>query len=163
MDRRSRQQSTSGFTLTELLVVVLMAAILAAIAGPSWLQYINNRRAGAVRDEILQTLRLAQSEALRSRRPQRVTINDGVDPPTITLNGQTTQLGNGNLRPGMVDVETTAPTIVFNATGALDPAMVPPIAIRVASPPTNQKKRCVVIESLLGATRTANSGELNCN
>ncbi|TVR15688.1 MAG: prepilin-type N-terminal cleavage/methylation domain-containing protein, partial [Phormidium sp. GEM2.Bin31] len=44
--RRSPTHASSrqGFTTIEVLVVIVMIGILTAIAAPSWLSFVNNRR-----------------------------------------------------------------------------------------------------------------------
>ncbi|NET58076.1 MAG: type II secretion system protein [Symploca sp. SIO2E6] len=60
-------QPQAGFTLLEVLVVVIMIGILAAIAAPSWTTFVNRRRVAAVNDEILRALQEAQSKAKKTK------------------------------------------------------------------------------------------------
>ncbi|NEQ65649.1 MAG: type II secretion system protein [Symploca sp. SIO1B1] len=60
-------QPQAGFTLIEVIVVVLMLGILAAIAAPSWTTFVNRRRVAAVNDEILRVLQEAQSKAKKTK------------------------------------------------------------------------------------------------
>src|SRR5512140_629382 len=53
-----------GFTLTELLVVIAVASILAALAAPSFTDLIASKRAQAVASELYFSLLKARSEAL---------------------------------------------------------------------------------------------------
>lgn len=56
---------TRGFTLIELMVVVAMLAILAALASPSWTSLIVNNKIRAAVNEWNGSLQFARSEALR--------------------------------------------------------------------------------------------------
>ncbi|MBD2517789.1 prepilin-type N-terminal cleavage/methylation domain-containing protein [Nostoc sp. FACHB-973] len=60
---RFHPQSDAGFTLIEVLVVVLMIAVLAAIAAPGWLAFVNRQRVNKANDAVLAALQDAQREA----------------------------------------------------------------------------------------------------
>ncbi|MDC0835925.1 hypothetical protein AY599_10500 [Leptolyngbya valderiana BDU 20041] len=71
----SRSRSTpishdprAGFTIVELLVVIVMAGILAAIAAPGWLAFVNRQRINSTTDAALQIMRTAQSRAVTENR-----------------------------------------------------------------------------------------------
>ena len=53
------RSAQAGFTLLEILVVVVMSGILVAIAAPSWLQFMTNREVEAARNEIYAGIRQA--------------------------------------------------------------------------------------------------------
>lgn len=64
-DARTSQQ---GFSLIELLIVVALLAILAAMAMPSFQGFIASNRLTAESNEMLAALNLARSEAVRTQR-----------------------------------------------------------------------------------------------
>lgn len=59
---------TTGFTLLELMVVVAIAAILLALALPSFQQTIRSNRLATTTNEVISSLSLARSEAIRNKR-----------------------------------------------------------------------------------------------
>lgn len=55
----------SGFTLIELIIVLTIAGILAALAGPAMNTFIQSNRLTAATNDFIGALNLARSEALR--------------------------------------------------------------------------------------------------
>lgn len=61
-----------GFTLVELLIVLAVGSILLAIAVPGYAFLVNTSRVAAVTNDLVSTLQLARSEAIK--RGMRVTV-----------------------------------------------------------------------------------------
>ncbi|WP_172437175.1 GspH/FimT family pseudopilin [Lysobacter enzymogenes] len=68
MSRRRR----AGFTLIELLVTIAVAAILLALALPSFTAALRSNRVSSATNLTLASLNLARAEALRSKTSARV-------------------------------------------------------------------------------------------
>ncbi|MFP4298687.1 MAG: Tfp pilus assembly protein FimT/FimU [Spirulinaceae cyanobacterium] len=70
----------AGFTLIELIVVVVMIAILAAILAPSWIGFLNQRRVNASENAIFRAINEAQSQARATNQPYSVSfrMNNGI-------------------------------------------------------------------------------------
>ena len=119
-NKTASRKSDEGYTIIELLIIVLILGIFASIAAPSWLAFINRQRVRTVNDRVFQSLRLAQSEAKRTKRDITIVFNTNtstppVEPPTVTFTpplatGGSTQTLNagGEIKPGTIALSTNA-------------------------------------------------------
>ncbi|ANB01445.1 GspH/FimT family pseudopilin [Ectothiorhodospira sp. BSL-9] len=114
---------TRGFTLVELMITLAVAAILATIAVPGFMNLIQTNRVVTQTNELVSAFNLARSEAIRRGVPVTVAASTGDD----FASGWCVHLGNAcdgddRLRayPGMsnmaVGVSGGQP-IVFNGRG----------------------------------------------
>ncbi|NER79300.1 MAG: prepilin-type N-terminal cleavage/methylation domain-containing protein [Leptolyngbya sp. SIO1D8] len=162
MKRLSSVRSSNadaGFTLLEILVVLIIAGVLAAIAAPSWTRYAANRQVQAVQGELRQLLEQAQTEARTKRETQIVEIEADTDLPTVTISDEagatrTIELGNSNIRPGVVTLATDIEDIRFDYQGVVNN----PFIIDVESNNTD-RPHCVAAISLLGGVMSASDDE----
>ncbi|NEP76624.1 Tfp pilus assembly protein FimT/FimU [Okeania sp. SIO2G5] len=162
--RESIPQSSGGFSLLEIIVIVIIVGILAAIAAPSWLSLANRQRVRTTQDEILQAIRTTQSTAKQRRRPQEIEfVADGTgDIPTLRISGNLTELGSGNLKPDMVNMTVTdstdaaVTTLEFLQDGTISTDADLPVKILLTS---SGIKRCLFVETLLGGVRAESDGD----
>jgi len=175
-NKTASRKSDEGYTIIELLIIVLILGIFASIAAPSWLAFINRQRVRTVNDRVFQSLRLAQSEAKRTKSSVTVTFNP-TDPPTVTFNpplatGGSTQTldGGGEIKPGTIALRHNAPapanSIVFDYLGnvnelPLDTSANPNVRRFVAtvSPVNGGGKQCAIVETIIGGMRTAEGND----
>jgi prepilin-type N-terminal cleavage/methylation domain-containing protein len=68
------RSDTQGFTLLELLVVVLMIGILAAIGAPGLAGWLNRQRLSGANEQAVSAIRSAQALAIKQRKDYRVSF-----------------------------------------------------------------------------------------
>lgn len=59
--------SNSGFTLPEMLVVIVLISILATIGISNWLAFVDTRRLNTAQNEVYYAMRQAQSQATKDK------------------------------------------------------------------------------------------------
>ena len=77
--------SNSGFTLIEVLVVIVMVGILSAIAAPSWLGFVARQRLNKSNDAVLAALREAQREARNRKLSYSVSFRTKDQKPEVAI------------------------------------------------------------------------------
>lgn len=65
-----------GFTLVELLVVIVVIAIIASVAIPSFQNMIRTNAVASQNNELVALIQFARSEAIRSQMPVTVAIGN---------------------------------------------------------------------------------------
>jgi prepilin-type N-terminal cleavage/methylation domain-containing protein len=83
--RRRSPDSNGGFTLIEVLVIVIIIAVLSAIAAPGWLAFMNNRRISTVRSQAADAIRKAQTEAKTKQTLRAVVFDTKSNPPRLAV------------------------------------------------------------------------------
>ncbi|EIC29147.1 MULTISPECIES: GspH/FimT family pseudopilin [Methylomicrobium] len=72
-----KKLGNSGFTLLELMIVIAIVAILAAMAGPSFNATLEKQRLISAAEAMLADLRWARAEAIVRNQKIRVTFTTG--------------------------------------------------------------------------------------
>lgn len=170
--RPGGRRRARGFTLIELMVMVAVLGILAAVAVPSMTAMVNMSRLSGATGEVTATMQLARSEAIR--RNARVTVCASDDGSTCTNSGTWTRWivrGRDNATgtdevirdqtPGdSVQISGPADGIVFRPSGIIDSEATVTACVPVSNPTDNQRVITVMISGSL--TQTHDSGGGSC-
>ena len=171
-DQSMAKKNDPGFTLLELLIVVIIVSILAAIGIPSWISLVNRTKINNARSEVFQSIREAQSKAKQKKVNfeasfQNATNSNGQaviqwavnstksDPiwQSITVEGVEIDEGNTNLNDTSgwwsIEFDEQGEVAESSNTGK----------ITVVNSNNTAVKRCVFVQSLLGAMRSADNAD----
>ncbi|WP_236144800.1 pilus assembly FimT family protein [Nostoc sp. CMAA1605] len=209
-----------GFSLIEIVVVVLMIGILAAIAAPNWIVFLNRQRASKTSDIVLGAIQEAQREAKRTKLSYSVGFRNNNNIPQVVVypkgttpteddwkvRGQDLAISSGQIVLGtnltgnnqtttttsITYGSTTAQTITFDYTGALDisvktntngitavqqnnlgyntttqkyKGLIIAVAVAQRGNPTQASsiRRCVIVKTILGSIKTTNEKDSDCS
>jgi type II secretory pathway pseudopilin PulG len=159
--KSSKIGSPGGFTLLELLVIIIMVCILATIATPSWLGFWHNQKLATAQSQVAEVLRTAQSQAKNRLLVQQVSFknqNSRIQWAIHTRSANMASVYWQSLEPGVqIDSETTLLfkdglyyRVQFDHYGGVDGQLG---RLTLSMPSSPMSKRCVFVSSLLGAIR----------
>lgn len=109
--------NSGGFTLIELIVVVVIVGIFAGIAMPGFSSLIHRMNVRSAADELYDLMQYARAEAVT--RGSKVTISAPVGTSNISVATSTTtlrQVGPDGLQPG-ISISSAVNTVDFSPTG----------------------------------------------
>lgn len=143
-----------GFTIIELLVVVVVMSILAALAVPSFQNYIAYQRVKSASFDLYSSLIYARSEASHRRTDVTITPNgsDWANGWNLTTSDGSTTL-TLRVQPALRGIASSAGgALVYGKDGRTDAASTG-ATITLDSDRSGVEGRCVTIEAN-GAPRT---------
>jgi Tfp pilus assembly protein PilE len=172
-----KKQSFAGFTLLELMVIVVMVGLLAAVAAPSWIGFFNRQRISAVKSDLIQTIKQTQQDAIQRRETVSFEILESEDLPTINNGIDIVLASSSSIKPGMITLDSYTVnadgtknddaddvSLGFDyqgkpvAAGTNDDGFVLPFVITISAENSNNKQ-CVIIANLIGSIKTAEGAD----
>lgn len=142
-----------GFSLIELMIVVSIVAVIAAIAMPSFLTTVQNSRVGTTADSVRDAVMLGRTEAIR--RGATITLSGAGTPAWSSgwrlLDASGTLIREGQFSSGvnvtMVNAPAGANNIVFRPNGTIN------------NTPNNEMY--LLVQGAAGSTATPRAVRLN--
>ena len=155
LSRQAPNALNGGFTLIELLVSIAIAAVFAALAVPSFRDFIAGQRVKTAAYDISYTLTGARSEALK--RNLNVILAPGTggwqNGWTMTADGGGPTIGQHEAFADL-RISGPAPSVIYNSSGRLTAAVTP---FTVSSSLSgNVMARCISID--LSGLPSSNTG-----
>lgn len=167
----SSNKSNLGYTLLELLVIVVVIGVLAAIMTPSWFSLLNHLRLNAAQAETLSIMRQAQANARREKRIWQANFRDNNGRVQWSLNSESQPEASWTWN-SLISEDANKITILHstlkNHNGVYSVQFKPNywvngqlgritfVSRRTRTTNTaRDPKRCVFVSTLIGALRTA--------
>jgi prepilin-type N-terminal cleavage/methylation domain-containing protein len=145
------RRSNSGFTLTEMIVTIIIIGVIAAIAAPNLLGLLNRNRVNEAVRQIEGAIKEAQRQAIRESSSCTVNITSA----TRTVSGGC--LLSNRIINSNVNINSDH-TIAFSGKGNTDSS-----ATIVVSTSNNNVQKCLNISAGLGLIREGDYDGTNCN
>ena len=151
--RRSEgQRASGGFTLVELVTVVVIVGVIAALAAPSMAELIRSQRIKGAASDLMETLVFARSEAVK--RNANVTVNAATVGGTTSWNngwlvsyddGGTTVTPRTEAKLNQLTVAASPTTVTSLTFGGGGRADVSANFTVESVPQSNNSTRCVEV------------------
>jgi prepilin-type N-terminal cleavage/methylation domain len=121
---RTRPSAAAGFTIIELMATLVIAGILFTLAIPSFQGFVANQRVKTDTNQLLMSLLLARSEAIKRNGTVSITPNDVDDWAagwSVVVDADDSTLRSQDALSGTA-ISTTAAGVTFNRAGRLTTA-----------------------------------------
>lgn len=137
-------KSNQGFTLPEVLIIVVIVGILAAVAVPSFLGWYSRQKVNQALTQVQGALKEAQREAIKKSKSCTVTLNANIVTGPCLVTGDRDLNGVALRRPNTMSLITFDFKGETGNTGTVVLAM------------PNVQQKCLVLAPGIGLMRTGN-------
>jgi prepilin-type N-terminal cleavage/methylation domain-containing protein len=170
---KNYSSNQTGFTLIEMLVVIIMVGVLGAIAIPSWLSLVQTRRLNAAQNQAYRSITEAQSNAKKEKLAWEACFRDdgtkvlwatrsvpSANATTSCSNAPNWQPLSNDAKKIAIDTANTSfdnsQTGYYRRQFEYNGSTNPPLRriTLIVRGETNGIKRCVIVSTILGALRT---------
>jgi prepilin-type N-terminal cleavage/methylation domain-containing protein len=173
MSHQRIKLSYQGFTLIEILVTVAIMGVMAAIAAPSFMTWLNNKKVDDVLAQVEGALKEAQSTAIRKNITCNVLVKS--DRITSVVSDQASAEVPGCLPSGWRLVSNESRNIRILGTGGSSGTIIKfstkgttlltpttqAVAVYRTDVPGSGTKKCLVVSSGIGIIRVGNYTDSN--
>lgn len=144
------KKSDRGFTMIELVVVLVIIGVIAGIASPSLLGFFRRHQVNASMSELLGAIKETQKQAMRQGRICRIDVDPNTNMITASPSGclLTNRVLDADIKI-RTNLPGANPNISFSHKGSTTR-----MGTMVLSSDLTQHQRCFVISLGLGIMRT---------
>ena len=153
--KATQNQNKSGFTLPEVLLIVVIIGIFAALAAPGFLSWVNRKRVNDVLSQVEGAVKEAQSTAIRKSQPCELSITSSsvtATPQNCLPTGarDLTQVSGGTNESSVNVIANNTSRIVFSPKGTTTSSNI----FIFYTPTQSQGMRCLALSAGIGIIRT---------
>lgn len=165
------QKKDAGFSLAEIVVILVMVGVLAAIGGASWLGFLNNQRMRVAVNESVSAIRLAQGGARRENLRWVAAFRESNGQVQWAVSRTTTPVAQWNWQnllgddSNLIEIDLANTSfnevsdtyqVAFEYDGRMSTINTPPrrITFRPVNNASADAQRCIRMVTMLGALRT---------
>ncbi|MDJ0714964.1 MAG: prepilin-type N-terminal cleavage/methylation domain-containing protein [Prochloraceae cyanobacterium] len=152
--------SVAGFTLVEMLVVVVLVGILAAISANSWNAFIDRQRLDSANERVVSALQDARTQAKKKRSSYSAHFQNNNGIPQYAILPEASTPSNSDWQNLLSEKANTinlsfsssqANKLTFDYKGNAKENTVNQSIIVSPTNSSSSLKRCAVVENLLGS------------
>jgi type II secretory pathway pseudopilin PulG len=148
--------SQQGFSTLEIVVVVLVMVLFSAIALPSVLSWIDERKLNQGLAELEGAIVTAQQQAIRQSQTCQVNLPTGSNPTLSSTPAECLPTGNRTLTDLSLNHSLATPSVNFDFNGWLSPSITTEQTMVLSLQGSTTGLKCLVMAPGIGLIRVGN-------